>query len=138
MTARSFTFGLVGALCLVGGCASYTPGTVPADARPLQAAALQNLLDRTARSDQWFNDGYDGGLRYRFEPGGRLEVRSRYVTSKVISGRWRVQADPARLCTQLEGSEEGCHAAYQLPGDRLYLDVPRLSAQANTFVITPR
>jgi hypothetical protein len=123
---------------LLTGCASDTPGTVPVDAKPMDATQLQALMDRAGRDSLWLDDAYSGGLRFRFEPSGRLEVRSRYVTSKVVPGRWRVQTSPARLCTQVEQDAEKCHPVYQLPGERFYVDVPHLSTEANTFVLRPR
>lgn len=123
---------------LLTGCASYMPGTVPAEARPMDATQLQALLDLAGREALWFDDAYRGGLRYRFEPGGRLEVRSRFMTAKVVPGRWRVQTSPARLCSQIEQDPETCHPVYQLPGERFYVDVPSQSAEANTFVLRPR
>jgi hypothetical protein len=128
----------LGLVCSFAACASYTAGSVPPDARPLEAAPLQALLDNTHRSGLWFNDGYSGGLSYSFAPAGKLEVRSRYVTSKVVTGRWRIQTTPTRLCTQIENDQENCHVIYQLPGDRIYVDAPNLSMQANTFVVGPR
>lgn len=123
---------------LLTGCASYAPGTVPPGARPMEAGELTALMDHAARDALSFDDAYSGGLRYRFEPGGRLEVRSRFVTSQVVVGRWRVQNSPARLCSQIEHGPESCNPLYQLPGERFYLDVPSLSTEANTFVLRPQ
>lgn len=123
---------------LLTGCASYLPGTDPLEAKSMDTAQLQALMDRAGREALWFDDAYTGGLRYRFEPGGRLEVRSRFVTAKVVPGCWRVQTSPARLCSQIEQDAETCHPVYQLPDERFYVDVPSLPAEANTFVLRPR
>jgi hypothetical protein len=129
---------MMSSIALLFGCATYTPGGVPKEAKTLNVGELRAVFDRAARESLVFDDGYSGGLRFRFEPDGRLEVRSRFVPLKAIGGRWRLSGEPAQLCTQVERDPEMCNTVYQLAGDRYYVDVPTLSAEANTFTLRPR
>lgn len=135
----SFRLLWLGLLSLITACASTSQSSVPpSDARAMNVAQIQSLLDRADRQDLWFDDAYPQGLRFRFLKGGGVEVRSRYQTNKVIPGLWRLDAASSRLCIQIERDPENCYAVFDLPGERVYVDVPVLAVEANTFVLKPR
>jgi hypothetical protein len=135
----SFRLLWLGLFSLITACASTSESSVPPpDAQPLNAGQIQSLVDRADRQNLWFDDAFPQGLRFRLQAGGALEVRSRYVTNKVIAGKWRVETASAKLCTQIEQDPENCHSVFELPGGRIYLDVRQLSSEANTFVLRPR
>lgn len=125
-------------LALLFGCASYTPGVVPREAKALHVVELRALFERAASEALWFDDDVKNGLRFRFEPDGRMQVRSRFFTAKVVAGQWRLSAEPALLCIRVEQDPEACHTVYQLSGDRFYVDLPERAAETNTFTLRSR
>jgi hypothetical protein len=129
----------VAALALVvlqlAGCATSSPGVVPSAATRLNAAELVALSARASSAEQRFYDGYEQGLVYALSANGALEVRSRYVTKKVVNGTWRVDQANGRFCTTLAPDPESCFALYWIGGNSYYADVPKLSQQANTLTL---
>lgn len=110
---------------------------VPKDGERLEASALLAILDRAEKAGMWFEDGYEGGLRYRFSSDGAMTVRSRHVRNQVISGTWRVQEDTGALCTRIEDDPEHCSGVYTLEDGRVFVHVAHLSRKANTFEMVP-
>jgi len=110
---------------------------VPRDGKHLDAPALLAILDRAEKASMWFEDGYEGGLRYRFSSDGAMTVRSRYVRNQVISGTWRVQEETGALCTRIEEDPEHCSGVYALEDGRVFVHVAHLSRKANTFEMVP-
>ncbi|MFN9730295.1 MAG: hypothetical protein ACK59M_07505 [Pseudomonadota bacterium] len=110
---------------------------VPKDGERLEASALLAILYRAEKAGMWFEDGYEGGLRYRFSSDGAMTVRSRHVRNQVISGTWRVQEDTGALCTRIEDDPEHCSRVYTLEDGRVFVHVAHLSRKANTFERVP-
>lgn len=110
---------------------------VPIDGKHLDAAALLAILDRAEKAGMWFEDGYEGGLRYRFSSDGAMTVRSRHVRNQVISGTWRIQKETGALCTSIEEDPEQCSGVYALDDGRVFVHVAHLSRKANTFEMVP-
>lgn len=120
----------------IAGCATQSPGVLPADAVILSASELRGVIERAAAGGRVFDNGYTGGLTYAFRADGGMAVTSRFVTRTVVSGRWRIDVEGQKLCTQVERDPETCAHVYRLPGqaDRFYVDIAGGTASANTFV----
>lgn len=124
-------------IALNAGCAIEPIGKIPAESKALSSAELLDLIERAAAEGKVFDDGYDGGLTFAFRSKGRLEATSRFFSGKTVIGRWWVDAQGSRLCTQIETDPEDCSRVHRLlnqPG-RYYLEAEGRTQQANTFAI---
>ncbi len=124
-------------VALSAGCATETPGRPPAEASVLSTDELRSLIERAAASRRVFDDSYNGGLTYAFFVDERLSVTSRFVTGKVVPGKWRIDAPGARLCTRIEEDAETCGRVYRLSAtrERYYFDFEGRTQRANTFEV---
>jgi len=124
-------------VALTAGCALEPAGVRPPEAEVLSVEELRGVIERAAAEGRAFDDGYDGGLTFTLHLDGQMKVRSRFVARKAIAGRWRIDADGARLCTRIESDPEHCARVYRFPGvgGRYYLDVAGGTQKANTFVL---
>jgi hypothetical protein len=134
LTKSSLVLLMTFLVALSAGCATETPGQPPAEASVLSTDELRSLIERAAASRRVFDDSYNGGLTYAFLGDGRLAVTSRFVTGKVVPGKWRVDAQGARLCTRIEEDAETCARVHRLSTspERYYIDVEGRTQRANT------
>jgi hypothetical protein len=139
MTLKSinavFLASAIATISTITGCASYIPGSVPPASTKLTGQEINSLVSTLVSTNKRLNDGYDGGLTYWLRDGGNLEVKSRYVTSKTVFGKWRVDAQAGKICTQIERDPEACYTLHRVNQDTYYIDVPNLSSQANTLSV---
>jgi hypothetical protein len=134
-TLKKFLFiSSTSATLFLTACATQTPGKVPTQATRLSAAQIDNVIQRAITEKLAFDDAFDGGLIYIPLSGGRLEMRSRFI-SKIVPGAWRVDSGTSTLCIRVENAAENCYQFYALTTDTFYIDVPGLSLEANTLLL---
>jgi hypothetical protein len=127
----------VAAATLTAGCATpFVPGAVPDGARALSGTEIAAITQRAVSQAWLFDNAFDGGVTYQLQANGSLRVTSRYVTSKIVMGSWRVDAVNSLLCTRIESGQEACSRMYEMtPDRRYYLAVEGSSLQDNTLTI---
>jgi hypothetical protein len=134
-TARTFVTVLLALIC--AGCATDRPGMRPADARPLSAVEIRNLIDRAVAESRVFDDDNSGGLTFAFRSDGQLSMHSRFFAVRSIGGSWRIDDNSASLCTRIESDPETCARVHRLAtaSERYYVEIAGGTQKANTFTL---
>jgi hypothetical protein len=115
-------------LALAACATTNQPMAVPTGAEPMHAPALSTLLSRPVT----FDNGVTGGMRYEFEPGGKVAYSMRLLPLKK-RGAWKLEDD--RLCINVDDAQWECGNFYRLTTTQYLFDLPGYDRQYNTLSV---